>query len=366
LIGVELLVGAGAFWGRARADALAAGRRLLVQAMTFEGDDAGKAVAQAISASPAADRRVLVDAYSLAVVSDRWVRGPWLAAGLRREVADTDAMFRALMAAGVGVRVANPFTPWLANYPARNHKKLIVADDVVYLGGVNFSDHNFAWRDLMLRIEHAGMAAFLSGDFEATWNGTPVAVTGEFDNIGLRCLDGRTNDTFFAEFADLVGRARSEIVVVSAYLTFPFTEPLALAVKRGVRVRLITPWRNNKPLVRDQLLRFAAKSGFDVVLTPEMSHLKGLVIDNEILVAGSCNFDFAGLAAEEELIAIVADRDLAADFHSLVVAPAEAEAAAPRRVSALRGAVASATLRLAAAFAARARAGPRTAVDWGA
>ena len=67
---LKLLVGSEAFWRRAAADCATASRRLLVQAMTFEGDDVGQMVAGAIAASPARDRRVLVDAYSKVVVSD--------------------------------------------------------------------------------------------------------------------------------------------------------------------------------------------------------------------------------------------------------------------------------------------------------
>ena len=47
-------------------------RRLLVQAMTFEGDAAGLAVAGAIAGSAAADRRVLVDSYSRFFIGDGW------------------------------------------------------------------------------------------------------------------------------------------------------------------------------------------------------------------------------------------------------------------------------------------------------
>lgn len=106
---LSLCIGAPEFWARAREDMTAASRRLLVQAMTFEGDEAGKAVVEAIAASPAADRRVLVDGYTRVNINDtrltrRVLRDPVLAG----EVAATDAMFRKLIASGVPVRVTNP------------------------------------------------------------------------------------------------------------------------------------------------------------------------------------------------------------------------------------------------------------------
>jgi len=363
---LELLVGADAFWRRAAADCAKASRRLFVQAMTFEGDATGLSVAAAIQASPALDRRVLVDAYSRVVVSDRWVGWPmaWLPEDLRRETRATRVMFRGLVESGVPVRVVNPFGALMTNYPARNHKKLIVADDIAYLGGINFSDHNFAWRDFMLRLEGPEVAAFLAEDFEATWSGTPRAAMREVEGIRLQSLDGRSNHTFFDELARLIADARRDIVVMSAYLTFPFTEPLAAAARRGVAVTLVTPWINNKPIVRDYLIDHASRHGFDVRLLPEMSHLKGMLIDGERLVVGSCNFDFVGLASEEELVAVIRSPDLIEDFRRLVIAPALAEATDTRPISRLAGARAHGLLRLAELGARAARGARRTAVDW--
>jgi cardiolipin synthase len=364
---LELLVGADDFWRRAADDCARSSRRLLVQAMTFEGDSAGEAVARAIAASPARDRRVLVDGYTKVVVSDHWVGWPgWAGRAFRDEARATDAMFHGLVRSGVGVRVTNPLRAPFFNYPARNHKKLIVADDVAYLGGVNFSDHNFAWRDFMVRVEGATAAEFLAKDFEATWVGDPRPAAVDLEGLSLRSLDGRSNDGFFHELAGLLAAARREIVVMSAYLTFPFTGPLSAAARRGVEVKLITPWINNKPLVRDYLLTVAAASGFDVRLLPEMSHLKGILVDGERLVVGSCNFDFVGHAAEEELLAVIDSPAFIQDFRRGVIEPALASAlpAGARRVSRVAGATALGLLRIAEVGVAAARGAPRTAVDW--
>ena len=137
---MNLLVGAPEFWARARADIAAASRRVFVQAMSFEGDAAGVAVAKALRESRAVDRRVLVDDYTRVNINDRAVRSSAARrdASLQAEVTATDTLFRGLVAAGVPVRVTNPIGRLALNYPARNHKKLIVADDVAYVGGVEF------------------------------------------------------------------------------------------------------------------------------------------------------------------------------------------------------------------------------------
>ena len=364
----ELLVGAPAFWKTAEADIARARRRVLVQAMTWEGDSAGLAVADAVIASGAADRRVLVDDYSRLVISDRWVGGTpeTLEPALRDELAATHAMFASLIAAGVGVRRTNPVGPGLINYPARNHKKLIVADDAAYIGGINFSDHNFAWHDFMLRIEGAEVADWLAEDFAATFAGVPRAGSIAGPSLSLYSMDGRSNSVIFAQIAERIAGARQEITVISPYLTFPVTDMLAAAARLGVRVRLITPWASNKPTVRDYLFSVADRSGFEVTPLAEMIHLKGILIDGEQLLVGSTNFDFVSLAAEEEYLAVVTDAALIADFQARIIVPVLASAMPMEgcKVSTIAAVRASVALRIAQCFAVSRRGAPRTAVEW--
>lgn len=366
---MTLLVGATAFWARARADIAAAKRRVLVQAMSFEGDAAGLAVAAAIGECGAADRRVLVDDYTRVNLNDRSVRSRAARrdTALMAEVAATDRMFRGLVAGGASVRVTNPIGRWGANYPARNHKKLLVADDVAYLGGVNFSDHNFLWPDLMLRLEGREAADFLTGDFEATFAARAVPGCWQGEGLTLTSLDGRSNAAGFAPLLRLIAGAAREITVISPYLSFPFTDALAGAARLGIRVRLITPWANNKATLRNSLLHAAARGGFEVVLLPAMSHLKAILVDDAALVVGSSNFDFVSLAAEEELLAVVTDAAVIADFRARVLAPALAEAGrgSENKVGVLAGWASHAALKIAEQVARSARLSPRTAVDWG-
>jgi len=336
--------------------------------MTFEGDSVGLTVAAAVAASPAQDRRVLVDAYTRFTVSDRSVNSlaGRLSPEVRAEVRSTDAMFRDLVARGVGARVTNPVGPLMIHYPARNHKKLIVADDVAYIGGINFSDHNFAWRDFMLRLEGAKAADFLAADFEATFAGKARADRISLPELSIFSLDGRTNSKVFATISQLLATAREQIDVLSAYLTFPVADALAEAVRRGVSVRLITPLANNKPLVRDYLLALAGRAGFEVRLLPQMSHLKGMLIDNETLVVGSSNFDFVSLAAEEEFVAVSESPALIDGFRQQIIEPALADALplGAHKASFLSGLAATASLRIADVVARSARNAPRGATDW--
>ncbi|MEA3004408.1 MAG: cardiolipin synthase [Sphingomonadales bacterium] len=363
----SLLIGSDSFWKRAAEDIGRARSRLLVQAMTFEGDAAGQAVADAVRQSDAADRRVLVDDYTRVVVSDRFVLSPHylLSKAFRAEIRATRAMFSGLAAAGIGVRVTNPIAGSLLRYGVRNHKKLIVADDVAYLGGFNFSDHNFAWHDLMLRIEGPGPADFLAGDFDATWRSEAGFREAAFDGLRLCALDGRTNAVGFAPLFEAIEQASERICVVSPYLSFPFVEALAAAARRGIEVELLTPLANNKPMVLYYLLDAARRAGFRIGLMGHMSHLKGMVIDDRLLVLGSTNFDFPSYHSMEEHMALIEDAALIRAFEAEVLAPIRADLLpapfTPPRWQVLRSGT---ILRMGGAVVKLMGRTRRTAVDW--
>ena len=349
----ELLIGAAEFWARARADIAAARRRVLVQAMSFEGDATGQTVADAVAQSGASLRRVAVDDYTNWVINDRWVhtRRASRDAALRAEVRSTAAMFAGLEACGVEVVWTEPVRRLWRDYPFRNHRKMIVADDVAYLGGINFSDHNFAWTDLMVRIERADVADRLAAAFPSPGATSAKAWRTELDRLTLYGLDGRNNGPVFQTLMSRLDEARNEIVVFSPYLTFPFTDAVVRARRRGVRVLVVTPHENNKPLLRDFIVALARREGFQLVQTPAMSHVKAVILDHATVILGSSNFDFVSYEAEAEIVATFDDPHLALDLRRRLVEPALTEAVAPpTRVSAVSGARATAALRLAQGY----------------
>jgi cardiolipin synthase len=322
---LELLQDAAEFWPRAEADILAARRRVHVQALTFEGDAAGRRVAAALAASPAPDRRVLVDSFTKHVVSDRvvWLPGSLLDRELRAEVRETKAMQRGLGHAGVSWRFVGPLGRLLRSAPARNHKKLVLVDDgVAYIGGINFSDHNFAWRDLMLRIEGRDAVSFLAEDFVRTWEGRPAPSSSRFPGLELHCLDGRGNEARFEETVlSAVDAARRRIYLECAYLTSPFLERLSAAGRRGVRVTVVTPEANNWGLARDLLRWPRITAGLQVRLyRGRMTHMKALLADDDVLVLGSANFDLWSYHFQGEYLARITEPSVIHDFEARVAA----------------------------------------------
>jgi cardiolipin synthase len=351
---IELLLDAVEFWARLKADLLAATESAFIQTFTFEGDRVGAGLARAFRSCRAADRRLLIDRYSLIYHSDRVIPGPaWLRADFRREFMLTRRSIRRLRSEGVGVRFSNPLGPSPAMLVRRNHKKIAVLDRrVAYIGGINFSDHNFAWHDMMFRVECEDLARLLAEDFSASWDGTPCASDRSCGPLRILSLNGRSNQAVIWPVLAAIGAARRSVDVVSAYLSYPFTKHLAQAAARGVRVRVLTPGANNKPNFARHILEAARKSGFEVHrYRGGMSHMKAMLIDEELLIAGSSNFDYLSFNVLEELVVMTRAPDLVTTFSERVWKPDMMAALPATRVSSFGTRWGNAAVRTCAALA---------------
>jgi cardiolipin synthase A/B len=328
---LELLVDSGEFWPRAREEILAAQRSVFVQTLSLEGDAAGLALGDALLRSGAQDRRLIADRFWEVMVSDRFRYSPaaFFDRGLRREVRDTVALHRTLRDGGVRLHLTQPVGPLLLRFPARNHKKLVLIDGrVAYVGGINFSDHNFAWHDLMLRIESEEAGELFRGDFEASWTGQPTALAARVPGVEIALLDGRSNESMFAPLLRRIEDARCSIWLQTPYVTSPFMDALAAAAARGIEVTLVTPGANNWGAVGAYVLAVAAGSGIRVRLYPGMTHLKAMLIDGEVLVLGSSNFDYFSYTLHHETMLTITDGALIRDFVGRVLEP-DTEASRP-------------------------------------
>lgn len=304
--------------------------RVFIQVMTFELDSVGRRFWELLVQSPAAEKILCVDAFARAKISDDLVFGKrWLAdAAFRREVRDTRRLLRNGMRDGVRVVVTNPLGPLWWRYPHRNHKKMMVVDDCAFLGGVNCSEHNFAWGDLMLQTDSPPLVSALAQDFGATIAGINQTgirqLPGGDDRLYL--LDGRRSRAEFAALFDEITAASRSIDIISPYLSGPLLERLA-AVERSVRVRIITPAANNKPAMQQALFRAGARlsaKGVKLQIVRHggsMSHLKAALIDEARLLLGSYNFDLLGCELQQEVMLSTGHAGVVDEFRRRILAP---------------------------------------------
>ena len=322
---MELLVNYNEFWSRLRSDILSARDSVLIQTFALEGDRVGAELAEVLLTSAAPDKRILADSFTRVVLSDRFKYAPAniFNRALRGEARATSEMIGALARNGVSIKYTNAYGPTPRRLLSRNHKKLILIDDrAAYIGGINFSEHNASWHDMMIRISDAAAVAFLREDFRVTWRGCDATSARSFAGLDLLTLDGRANRVPFQRVIDLIDQAAESIFVESPYITFPFYEQLREASRRGVDVRVVTPQANNWSWFANYARRESAASQIDLRLYQGgMTHLKAMLIDDQYLVAGSSNFDYLSYRLYQETIAIITDPKLIADFRARVLLP---------------------------------------------
>lgn len=322
---MEILVDSDRFWERFEKDIAAAEKRIYIQTLSFEGDEIGMKLADRIVSAKAEDRRIIVDNYTKHILSDKLLYSPrnWLDVELWKEKRCTTRMMRALTKAGVGVKFVNPFGFMMRKVPARNHKKILIIDDrISYIGGINFSEHNFGWHDMMVRFEDEEATTFLKDDFLLTWDDHNYGGSIQLDGVELISCDGKDNHQRFQSIIDLIRTAKDSIYVQSPYLSPPFTDHLGTAASHGVKVTVVTPDNNNKIYMKHLIQSESRRFGFDLYYYPDrMTHLKVMLIDGKYLIVGSSNFDCFSYNYEQESFAIITDASVIEQFNKNILEP---------------------------------------------
>lgn len=320
---MSLLIDSGEFWKALKKDIDSSQKYIYILTLSFEGDSVGKMLSDQLITSKAVDIRILIDQYTRYILSDHFLYAPknLFDSKLRLEAKETKRMISHLNQVGINAKFTNPVGFFFLRFPARNHKKMLLIDDAVaYIGGINFSEHNFDWHDMMLRIEDEKVTQFLKEDFITTWNGKNLNTIRSFPNITFYVFDGRTNEDNHKPVFALIEKAEKSIFVESPYLSFPFYERLREARQKGVAVTLITPEKNNRKNLQYYSLWEARRSSFNLHLYRErMTHLKAMLIDDRILIMGSSNFDYLSYCCQQEIMAVVTDREIISEFKERVI-----------------------------------------------
>lgn len=323
----QLLIGAAAFMDAFTASLEDCHHSLLAQFMTYEADATGQAFSDQLAhkAAQGVEVRLMVDGYTDVVVSDVY---PFLLhriGSVREERAQTQRLLRELPTRGVAVKRTAPPGLMGLHMPYRNHKKMVILDErVAFVGGINISDHNYAWHDFMVRIE-GPLVTDLAQDYCSTWDGATVAFAhpnGTGDYI-LNQRAGRLS--VFQEILRMIGQAQHTLVIESPYLLGDhFEAHILAAAARGVKVTLITPYHSNKLMYRiwvrtlQRRLHHPNITIYGYQGNGGMTHAKLLIVDDEWASFGSYNmFELEGLT-QKDLNVFSNNPDLIAQLRALV------------------------------------------------
>jgi len=218
----------------------------------------------------------------------------------------------------------------------RTHRKALIVDgDVAFLGGIGIDDQwardtdkERQWRDTHVKV--SGPAAT---DVEAAFNENWIETGGVVDPdviphdprpqgpassiVVWSSPEGGTNALKLVYLLSIAA-ARQSIDIQSPYLiTDPSTEwSLSEARRRGVRVRMLV----EGDITDAKPVKFAGRAQYERLMklgieiheyAPSMMHVKAMIVDGAVSIAGSANFDNRSFELNDELNVVVFDRTFA-------------------------------------------------------
>ncbi len=242
---------------------------------------------------------------------------------------------KALKAAGGKYRFFQPL--WSSIFSAqanlRNHRKIYLFDQTtLFTGGMNLSDDYLGpkrkkhqtqrWIDLMFEIK--GPITFhYQNLFNDDWFYTTQEKltrpklfhsnsirTGEMMQVVPSGPDIQ-EDALYESLLNSLYFAKQQILIVTPYFIpdNAIMKALLIAVKRGIEVTLLTPATSDHlifDLGRSSYMRELAEAGGKIYLFQNnMLHSKLIIIDEDLAIIGSANFDYRSLFINHEIVNFV-------------------------------------------------------------
>ena len=239
----------------------------------------------------------------------------------------------------------------------RNHRKIVVADQRrVWSGGRNLGEAYLGpktdesrFRDLGFLLEGPAAAAF-AGIIRSDWYFTtgrrvPLHKAGDIPQAGEVLAQPMPSgpdvegDGFFEVVSSMIYGAKERLWISTPYFIPGETlgHALSLAARRGVDVRVMVPETSDHllcDLARGPYMRDLDKDGARFLrYQAEMLHAKAILVDDEIAVVGSCNFDQRSFFLNFELSTFFYSKPEVAALAKWFEASFERCAAGPKKVS---------------------------------
>lgn len=251
--------------------------------------------------------------------------------------------------AGIHCLIFNPAMPVLNLFMNhRDHRKMTIIDGKVgYTGGYNLADEYFdrrhpygKWKDSGVRLEGQAVQS-LTAVFLEMWNTCARSKepadrflqishkVPETEGFVQPYEDNPLGGERVAEsvYLNLIYSAQKTLYITTPYLiiTDEMTNALALAAKRGVDVRIITPGIPDKKTVYAVTRSYyagLARQGVRIFeYTPGFCHAKQVLCDGKTASIGTSNLDYRSLYLHFENNVLLyggkAVEQMAQDFEAL-------------------------------------------------
>ena len=245
-----------------------------------------------------------------------------------------------LRQAGVNIRASLPVGPvrmLFERMDLRNHRKLVVIDHhIAWTGSFNLADPALfrqntgagPWVDAMVRIQgpaaHMSNAIFLHDwDLEARENASIARQTRFCHRVRTEGASpvhvvpsgpGRDRQLIHQVLLAAAYESQKELVISTPYFVpdEALVTALCSAARRGVKVVLIVPERNDSRMVHH-----ASRSYYDELLEAKVAvmhftggllHTKCVLVDRETVLFGTVNLDMRSVWLNFEVTLIVYDQ----------------------------------------------------------
>lgn len=224
--------------------------------------------------------------------------------------------FKEMQDAGVEIhpffKVVFPWFGTRVNW--RNHRKVVIIDgEIGYVGGMNIADryvdgyNRGVWRDNHVRITGPAVAA-LQSSFSVDWTfldkplltmtGSPQPQPANMHMLLMTSGPTSQWSNIAMLYHHAISGARKRVFIQTPYFlpTEGLLRTLQASALAGVDVRVMVPRHSDS-----SMLTYASRSYFAECMRagikiyhfePGMLHSKTIIIDDDISVVGSTNFDF--------------------------------------------------------------------------
>lgn len=227
--------------------------------------------------------------------------------------------FRELEDLGGEVRFFRVFkvtTNFFSYNNRRDHRKIVVVDNVCFVGSANIVNYCRDWREFIVRVDSVDLAdkmvlVFLDNFkihsfffHSAKRHLTPV----RFDSLEIvRDVPSFRYQRIRNKHLFYIRRAKREIIIETPYFVPDTKTLIALirAARRGVDIKLIIPKNSDVRLVdvlAQSLFGELHRRGVKIFLfSPGFSHAKVSLVDGEVFSFGSSNFDYRSFRYQYEI-----------------------------------------------------------------
>jgi cardiolipin synthase A/B len=221
--------------------------------------------------------------------------------------------------------------PFRGQANLRNHRKMALFDGQrAIIGGMNWATEYMGpapregrWRDLSLSLT-GEVASELDAVFRADWQFASGEALGaardaplppQATAIALRVVPSgpdAASDPIYDALLTAIFRAERRFWVATPYFVpdESLIKALALAVRRGVDVRVVVPAVSNHRLAdlgAAPSLRQLRDEGATIHRMGGMLHAKAVLVDEAVAVVGSANFDMRSLFLDYEIALFLTD-----------------------------------------------------------